>query len=237
MASCTKHGKTETFLSCTACELPYCHECLIPGPVGSKCRSCSQLKPNSSDARKNFARTPLALTGSSRSVRLLFGLVALAALIAVVAAGQRNRTGETVGSPGAGLAGVWIGSTDPNVSAATIVFWEERTDYGDAQMERLTCEPEPEVTGMKGSLIRPPAFDPQRACDWLMNDATHRNLQVTCPKTKAIEIVWRLEMQGFANGKSFSNVFEGSDTCQQQLATEAAAVFGIAVNEPATPRA
>ncbi len=52
MAVCTKHSDSETGLSCSTCDRPFCHLCLHQGPVGSKCRDCSKGIPITTTTRE-----------------------------------------------------------------------------------------------------------------------------------------------------------------------------------------
>lgn len=38
---CPRHPKIETALRCATCGTLICHKCLVPTPVGSKCRACA----------------------------------------------------------------------------------------------------------------------------------------------------------------------------------------------------
>ena len=52
MTVCTKHNDSETGLSCSTCDRPFCHLCLHQGPVGSKCRECSKGIPITTTTRE-----------------------------------------------------------------------------------------------------------------------------------------------------------------------------------------
>jgi hypothetical protein len=41
---CATDRNVETYLRCGRCEKPICPRCLIPTPVGSRCRACAQLR-------------------------------------------------------------------------------------------------------------------------------------------------------------------------------------------------
>ncbi len=38
--TCTFHADRTTYRSCSRCGEPYCHDCLVDGPVGSQCLTC-----------------------------------------------------------------------------------------------------------------------------------------------------------------------------------------------------
>ena len=39
---CVRHPQRETFVRCGRCERPICPDCMVPAPVGIKCRECSR---------------------------------------------------------------------------------------------------------------------------------------------------------------------------------------------------
>ncbi len=41
---CAQHPSTETELACGKCETPICPKCLVYTPVGTRCRSCANLR-------------------------------------------------------------------------------------------------------------------------------------------------------------------------------------------------
>lgn len=41
---CTYHPKVETALRCSKCDRPICVRCVVPTPVGGRCRECVQLR-------------------------------------------------------------------------------------------------------------------------------------------------------------------------------------------------
>src|SRR5579871_5001174 len=55
---CMRHPKVETLVSCAGCGGPICTKCMIPTPVGYKCRNCAQLRraPQYSMSGRHYAR-------------------------------------------------------------------------------------------------------------------------------------------------------------------------------------
>ena len=41
---CARHRNVETVLRCGRCETPICPRCLVPTPVGARCRTCARVK-------------------------------------------------------------------------------------------------------------------------------------------------------------------------------------------------
>lgn len=41
---CARHPSVETVLRCSRCETPICPKCVIPTPVGGRCRTCAQVR-------------------------------------------------------------------------------------------------------------------------------------------------------------------------------------------------
>ncbi len=39
---CANHPKVETGVSCSSCGKPICPDCMVPAPVGIKCRECAR---------------------------------------------------------------------------------------------------------------------------------------------------------------------------------------------------
>jgi thiol:disulfide interchange protein len=39
---CVRHPKVETYVQCGRCDQPICPDCMVPGPVGVRCRACSR---------------------------------------------------------------------------------------------------------------------------------------------------------------------------------------------------
>lgn len=39
---CARHPQVETFVRCGKCDQPICPSCMVPGPVGVRCRTCSR---------------------------------------------------------------------------------------------------------------------------------------------------------------------------------------------------
>ncbi len=40
---CANHPKVETGVSCSNCGKPICPDCMVPAPVGIKCRECARM--------------------------------------------------------------------------------------------------------------------------------------------------------------------------------------------------
>jgi hypothetical protein len=40
--TCANHPKVETGVSCSSCGKPICPDCMVPAPVGIKCRDCAR---------------------------------------------------------------------------------------------------------------------------------------------------------------------------------------------------
>ncbi len=41
---CTYHPNVETALRCSKCDRPICVQCVVPTPVGGRCRECAKLR-------------------------------------------------------------------------------------------------------------------------------------------------------------------------------------------------
>ena len=41
---CARHPKVETALRCGRCGTPICPKCMVPTPVGARCRTCARVK-------------------------------------------------------------------------------------------------------------------------------------------------------------------------------------------------
>lgn len=79
---CANHPNVETYLKCSRCGKPICPDCVIPTPVGGRCRECAQLR-----------RPPTFQVGAGRySKALLYGVAA-----AVVAGYLWGRVGSAFG--------------------------------------------------------------------------------------------------------------------------------------------
>jgi hypothetical protein len=48
--TCANHPKVETLVSCSNCGKPICPDCMVPAPVGIKCRECARM-PRSARVR------------------------------------------------------------------------------------------------------------------------------------------------------------------------------------------
>jgi hypothetical protein len=64
-ATCANHPKVETGVSCSSCGKPICPDCMVPAPVGIKCRECAR-QPRS-------ARVTLHADKAVRAVLVAFG--------------------------------------------------------------------------------------------------------------------------------------------------------------------
>jgi hypothetical protein len=98
---CVNHPAVETLVSCSNCGDPICPDCMVPAPVGIKCRSCARM-PRSARVRLRPDRAVRAV-GAALAVVVVGGL-ALASLAAspfgffgfLVAYGVGRGTGELV---------------------------------------------------------------------------------------------------------------------------------------------
>jgi hypothetical protein len=41
---CAQHPNVETYLRCGRCDTPICPRCLVPTPVGARCRACARVR-------------------------------------------------------------------------------------------------------------------------------------------------------------------------------------------------
>src|SRR5437870_5630652 len=44
MATCYRHPRRETAVSCSSCGRPICPDCMTPSPVGMRCPECSRQR-------------------------------------------------------------------------------------------------------------------------------------------------------------------------------------------------
>jgi len=64
--TCANHPKVETGVRCSDCGKPICPDCMVPAPVGIKCRDCARM-PRS-------ARVTLQPRKAARAVAAAFGV-------------------------------------------------------------------------------------------------------------------------------------------------------------------
>jgi len=64
--TCANHPKVETGVRCSDCGKPICPDCMVPAPVGIKCRECARM-PRS-------ARVTLRPQKAARAVGAAFGV-------------------------------------------------------------------------------------------------------------------------------------------------------------------
>jgi hypothetical protein len=64
--TCANHPKVETGVSCSSCGKPICPDCMVPAPVGIKCRDCAR-QPRS-------ARVTLRPDKALRAVAVALGV-------------------------------------------------------------------------------------------------------------------------------------------------------------------
>ena len=60
---CANHPKVETAVSCSTCGKPICPDCMVPAPVGIKCRECAR-QPRSAIVRLRPDRAVKAAAGA-----------------------------------------------------------------------------------------------------------------------------------------------------------------------------
>jgi hypothetical protein len=63
--TCANHPKVETGVRCSECGKPICPDCMVPAPVGIKCRDCARM-PRS-------ARVTLRPQKAARAIGAAFG--------------------------------------------------------------------------------------------------------------------------------------------------------------------
>jgi len=73
---CANHPKVETGVSCSSCGKPICPDCMVPAPVGIKCRECARM-PRSARVRLHGDKAVRAVlvalgTGTGFGVVLAF---------------------------------------------------------------------------------------------------------------------------------------------------------------------
>jgi hypothetical protein len=60
---CANHPRVETAVSCSSCGKPICPDCMVPAPVGIKCRECAR-QPRSAVVRLRPDRALKAAGGA-----------------------------------------------------------------------------------------------------------------------------------------------------------------------------
>jgi hypothetical protein len=76
---CANHPKVETGVSCSSCGKPICPDCMVPAPVGIKCRDCAR-QPRS-------ARVTLHADKAVRAVGAALGAGTLMGVLLAYAGG------------------------------------------------------------------------------------------------------------------------------------------------------
>ena len=76
---CANHPKVETLVSCSSCGKPICPDCMVPAPVGIKCRECAR-QPRS-------ARVSLRADKAVRAVGAALGAGTLMGVLLAYAGG------------------------------------------------------------------------------------------------------------------------------------------------------
>jgi membrane associated rhomboid family serine protease len=80
--TCTKHPTRQTWLSCSRCGRPWCHECLIQGSVGAHCPDC--LKAAAGPAGERLQRkVQYASRDGVLVTKVLIGIMVAVQLIAM----------------------------------------------------------------------------------------------------------------------------------------------------------
>jgi hypothetical protein len=123
---CANHPKVETLVSCSDCGKPICPDCMVPAPVGIKCRDCARLPRSARVTLKPAAAAravaAAAVVGTAFGVGLSFvggyglgfGTFILAYVVglvtgrAVLAAAGRYRASATAWIAVAGAAWAYV---------------------------------------------------------------------------------------------------------------------------------
>jgi hypothetical protein len=77
--TCANHPRVETRVRCSNCDKPICTDCMVPAPVGIKCRECARM-PRS-------ARIALRPQKVARAVGAAFGVGTAAGVVLSFAGG------------------------------------------------------------------------------------------------------------------------------------------------------
>jgi hypothetical protein len=72
---CVNHPRVETGVSCSNCGVPICPDCMVPAPVGIKCRECARM-PRSARVRLRPDRAAKA-AGTSFGIGTAVGALLL----------------------------------------------------------------------------------------------------------------------------------------------------------------
>jgi Rhomboid family len=95
MAVCTNHTGTETYLSCSACERPFCFNCLTQMAVGQKCLHCAKgIAPKASGQLPGRAETKVLLAKKDRHIALKATFQLLLGPVRFAARASRIQNGE-----------------------------------------------------------------------------------------------------------------------------------------------
>jgi len=70
ITTCARHPKVKTALRCASCGVPICPKCLVPTPVGMKCRECGTQRGGA------LFSPSLGNAAVASVIGLLFGAVA-----------------------------------------------------------------------------------------------------------------------------------------------------------------
>ena len=83
---CARHSKEVTGVSCASCGTPICTKCMIPTPVGMKCRTCAKGKNTSltqvRPGREALAAVTALMAGGVASVITHIGFLMIFVSIA-----------------------------------------------------------------------------------------------------------------------------------------------------------
>jgi hypothetical protein len=101
--TCYWHPEVETGLSCSRCEKPICTQCMVPAPVGIRCRECGRAAPMPTyDVRPTYyaravgAAVAVALAGGIIWAILNMGLRGIPFVPALLAIGVGYAAGELI---------------------------------------------------------------------------------------------------------------------------------------------
>jgi hypothetical protein len=101
--TCYWHPEVETGLSCSRCEKPICTQCMVPAPVGIRCRECGRAAPMPTyDVQPTFyakavgAALAIAIGGGILWAILNLGLRGIPFVPALLAIGIGYAAGELI---------------------------------------------------------------------------------------------------------------------------------------------
>jgi membrane associated rhomboid family serine protease len=80
---CYRHHDRETGVSCSNCERPICHECMIPAPVGFRCPECVKEQSAGGSRAKVVTRAQVRSRWSGATIGAPAGVSATKVLIAL----------------------------------------------------------------------------------------------------------------------------------------------------------